>query len=54
MTDFYEIFEKMKQAFESDKNYFFTFKALVSSIQTNVRAHAFLILLRKLSENILD
>jgi len=41
MTDFNEVIEKMKRAFESDKKYFLPLmKSFVNSFQTNVRIHA--------------
>jgi len=41
LTNFNEVIEKMKQAFESDKEYFLpSMKAFVNSFQTNVRTHA--------------
>ncbi|KAL5238893.1 hypothetical protein ACI65C_006303 [Semiaphis heraclei] len=41
MTNFNEVIEKMKRAFESDKEYFLpSMKSFVNSFQTNVRTHA--------------
>lgn len=55
MTDFYKVIEKMKQAFESDKNYFFTFKESFCQFFSNKCPYTCsLNSLRKLSKNILD
>jgi len=41
MTNFNEVIEKMKRAFESDKEYFLpSMKSFVNYFQTSVRTHA--------------